>query len=147
MYKKFDNYDNAENARSIHGDDLKTLIEIPEDELSETQKLKLDWMVGFDLDHLDNDDRHDIHDVLTDDLFRIVGELDNKHEKLDSRVDEIDEALENSDELLFDVKDKVDLHKAAIIGLFGAQILLSVLYFCSRHKMGSSIHGMKDRKV
>ena len=50
MYKKFDNYDNAENIHSIHGDDLETLIEIPEDELSDAYEALRECIPQMDYD-------------------------------------------------------------------------------------------------
>jgi hypothetical protein len=143
----------VEKRRHFNEDEDVESTHLPEDDdfgLSETELTRIRWMSMYDHSQMAPDEWLNTLDTLVDDLYETTMDLEAGEDELEEKIDDLKDSIDtlaDTEDSITDMNNRLDLHKAAIIGLFGVQILLSVLYFCSRHKMGRSIHGMKDKAV
>ena len=122
--------------------------------LSEAEKKKIAWMSMYDHSKLSHDEWLRTLDAVVGDMHETVECLDGAYDELDERTDylvnkivDLEESLDGTDDILFETRDRLDLHKAALIGLFGLQIVLSVVYFCMGCKVGRNSNGITKKAV
>ena len=145
-------YDREHQLEEDKLDDLEFFDE--GDGLSEAERLKLAWLSMYDHSELSHDEWLRTLDAVVGDVHETVECLDGAFEELYDRADDLEEkvedlkeSLDGTDDILFETREKLDHHKAAIIGLFGLQIVLSVVYFCMGCSVGRNSHGITKKAV